>query len=85
MLVQNAINTLINSDEFKTLIKDNEIDADGCHELTASIKRNTKPVYWYYEIYMNYNDPKSTEKDIMGYVKIKSDGSGLVLSVDILK
>lgn len=85
MLVQNAINTLINSQDFKDLVAANNIDADGCHELKANIKRNVTPAYYYYEIYLNYNDPNSTEKDIMGYVKIQKDGSGVLLSVDTLK
>ena len=84
MLVQNAINELLNSAEFIKLAADNNINIDGCHELTANIKRNISPAYWYYEIYLNYNDPKSRSKDVMGYVRIKNDGSGVILSVEII-
>ena len=82
MLVQNAINALINSVEFKNLLKTKKIKEDGCHELTATIKKAVD--YWYYEIYCNYNDPSNKNNDIIASVKVNEDGSGTVLNVKFL-
>ena len=79
MILQNAINTVIESEEFQSLARSGSIELDLCWKIEAKIVNVSTAQRIAIEIRFDFGDEGASEKDIIAHVFVNGNTGAVTI------